>query len=146
MKKIDQLGVLSLHVILPLAIAIAAIAGIGTYVLKKSGASADANTGAYNSCGVLKHNGNVYAAAVSTQSKFSGASSNDSIRNIAYGLCKLGYLDNTAAQAINSSGNYDAELQKSFSRFQIDNPTTGTTDGVPTAASLTALKLTPIGF
>jgi hypothetical protein len=133
-------------VILPLAIAIAAIAGIGTYVLKKSGASADTSASTYNSCGVLKHDGTVYAAAVSTQSKFSSATSNDSIRNVAYGLCKLGYLDNTAAQAINSSGNYDAELQKSFSRFQIDNPATGTTDGVPTATSLTALKLTPIGF
>ncbi len=146
MKKINQFGVLSLHAILPIAIVIIAIAGIGTYVLKKSGASADSATSSYNSCGVLKHDGNVYAAAVSTQSKFSSASNNDSIRNIAYGLCKLGYLDNTAAQAINSSGNYDAELQKSYSRFQIDNPSTGTTDGVPTKLSLLSLKLIPIGF
>lgn len=146
MKRINQFGVLSLHVILPLAIAIAAIAGIGTYVLKKSGASADTSTTTYNSCGVLKHGGNVYAATVSTQSKFSSASNNDSVRNIAYGLCKQGYLDNTTAQAINSSGNYDAELQKSFSRFQLDNPSTGTTDGVPTKASITLLKLNPVGF
>ncbi len=145
MTKSNQYGVLSLHVILPLLLVVGAIAGIGAYVISKSGASADKST-SYNSCGVEKRSGKVYAADVSSQSKYSSATNSDSVRNIAYGLCKQGYLDNTTAQSINSSGNYDAELQKALSRFQLDNPTSGSTDGVPTKVSIELLKLTPSGF
>lgn len=146
MKRSSQAGVLSLHAILPLLLVVGAIAGIGTYVLKKSGASADKGTTSYNSCGVEKRGGRVFAADVAGQSKYSSATNSDSIRNVAYGLCKQGYLDNTTAQSINSSGNYDAELQKAYSRFQQDNPSSGSTDGVPTKASLELLMLTPAGF
>lgn len=137
---------LSLHVIVPVVIAIAAIAGIGTYVLQKSGASA-ASTDGGTSCGVKKRDGQVYASVVGTYAKFSSARDSDSIRNIAYGLCKKGKLSPTTAQAINRSGNYTSDLMRAYSNFQYSLGYKGAAaDGAPGKISLTKLGLTPVGF
>jgi len=147
MIRIGQKGFLHLHIIVPILLVIIAVGAIGSYVLHKSGASSDPNATTYSTCGTLKHGGKVYAAAVGTQSKFSSAENNDSIRNIAYGLCKLGYLDTATAQQANRSGNYVSDLQSAYARMQEANfKNTSTTNGVPEQAGLTYLQLTPVGF
>lgn len=147
MKRFGQKGFLHLHIILPVLLVVVAVGAIGSYVLHKSGASSDPNGAAYSTCGTQKHDGKVYAAAVGSQNKFSSAENNDSIRNIAYGLCKLGYLDTATAQQANRSGNYVSDIQTAYARMQEANfKGTSTTSGVPEQAGLNFLKLTPVGF
>jgi murein L,D-transpeptidase YcbB/YkuD len=146
MKRFGQKGFLHLHVILPVLLVVAAVGAIGTYVLHKSGASSDTKATGYSTCGTPKHESKVYAAAVNTQNKFSSAKNNDSIRNIAYGLCTQGYLDAATAQHANKSGNYDPEIQKAYARMQVAQFKGSETNGVPEQAGLSALNLSPVGF
>lgn len=143
MKRLGQNGFLHLHVIVPVVLALVAVGAVGSYVLSKSGASSDTSIG-YNTCGTIKKDGKVYAATVGSQAKFVAAKNNDSVRNIAYGLCKQGYLDTATAQHANSSGDYEPELQKAYARMQI--ATSVESSGIPTKASLVNLQLTPVGF
>jgi hypothetical protein len=147
MKKLNQLGMLSLHVIVPVVIAIAAVGGIGAYVLTKSNAQTPVN-GSSTSCGTKKRNGQVYASAVGTNAKFKAARDSDSVRNLAYALCKKGKMTPTTAQAVNKSGNWSQKLQDSLDIYRRDvlRLTGSNSQGSPGKISVTSLGLTPVGF
>lgn len=144
-SKINQFGMLSLHVIVPVVLAVAVVGGVGAYVLTKSHAQVpyDSNY----SCGSLRRNGLVFSSAVGTSSKFVGARDSDSVRNIAYGLCKKGMLDAATARSINNNGNGSTTLKAKYAAWQRSLGYSGSNaDGVPGATSLKKLGLTPNGF
>jgi hypothetical protein len=145
MKKLNQLGMLSLHVLVPAVIAIAAVGGIGAYVLTKSNAQKPSDMN--YSCGTLKREGRVYYSAVGTNAKFTSATDSDSIRNIAFKLCKKNLLDSVTARSINNNGNYKPILKTQYAKWQAKLGYSGAdADGVPGAKSLNAIGLTPVGF
>jgi hypothetical protein len=146
MKKLNQIGMLSLHVIVPVIIAVAVVGGIGAYVLTKSHAQVPiADRPA--TCGSIYRNYVVYASAVGTSSKFVGARDSDSVRNISYMLCKNGYLDVATASSINKSGNGSTTLKSKYAAWQRHLGYSGAdADGVPGATSLKKLGLSPNGF
>lgn len=144
-SKINQLGMLSLHVIVPVVLAVVVVGGVGAYVLTKSNAMTISSGG--GGCGSLYRNGLVFSSAVGTSSKFVGARDSDSVRNIAYGLCKKGKLDGATARSINASGNGSTNLKAKYAAYQRSLGYSGNdADGVPGATSLKKLSLTPNGF
>jgi uncharacterized protein (UPF0333 family) len=158
MRKLNQLGALSLHTLLPIVIVIALVGGVGAYVLSKSGASStsgstaysDAKTSySYNKCTdiSLKRSGYVYASAIGTWSKYKAARNSDSIRNIAKKLCEKGYLRADIAHKYYYSGNYYYTLKDAYAKYQRSLGYSGKdADGLPGKTSLIKLGLKPIGY
>jgi hypothetical protein len=142
-KKLNQVGMLSLHVIVPAIIAIAAVAGVGAYVVSKSGAApGPAVSGSYNAqCGTLYRNSYVY------NMNFQAARDSDSVRNIARQLCVQGFLSSSVAKAANKSGNWSASIQLGVKKLQLSRAALkGDADGIPGPKTVCALYLVPQGF
>lgn len=155
-------GFADAHTLILSALIIGSVIGVGTYVLAKSGASplatgvtavttpiaVTAPTPAI-SCGTLRSSGKVYYSVVGTSAHFKAAKNSDSVRNIAYGLCKRALISASLARSINTSGNYSTQLQTAYSQWQKALGYRGVdADGVPGKVSLSKLGsgVTPVGF
>jgi len=147
MKKLNQFGLLHLHVVLPIVIAIAAIGGIGTYVISKSKASPQVtvNQPCPKPSGQL--NNDTYKSAVGSATIFKQSIDSNSVRNIAVQLCYKGFLSGQSATNILTSGNYQNDLLVAYKNFQKNIGYKGkSVDGIPDKNSLQKLGLNPIGF
>ena len=139
---------LSLHVIVPVVLAVAVIAGAGAFVYKKnSHAQILSAGGVSHSCGDVWRRGTVYYSAVGTASKFASARDSDSIRNIASKLCAKGFMTKSEAIVIMNNGNYTPGLKSAYHYWQTGLGYSGSNaDGVPGPTSLKKLGLVPSGF
>lgn len=158
-RNIQNKGFADVHTMVLGVLIIGSVIGVGSYVIAKSGASTLA-TGVTTpiavtaptpaiSCGTLRSSGKVYYSVVGTSAHFKAAKNSDSIRNIAYGLCKRAFISSSVAQSINTSGNYSTQLQTAYSGWQKALGYTGVdADGVPGKISLSKLGsgVVPIGF
>lgn len=155
-KKLSQTGALSLHVIIPLALALAAIGGIGAYVISRSSAATNTTSGYYISgyyyndfyCPTeIKRSGYVYYSAIGTWAKYSAAKDSDSIRNIAVKLCAKGKMGKYDAWTSFNTGNYSTKLKDGYASWQRSLGYSGAAaDGLPGKTSLQKIGLVPVGY
>ena len=135
MKRLDASGFA--HHLLLLVVVIAAIASVGTMVLRqtKAATSTAMVPGTSTICGSNYRNYEVWNANYTTATKNS-----DSVRNLAKELCVRGFLSNTIVKSINQSGNWSPALQDALKKFQQSKPALqNMADGKPTAMTVCLL-------